>query len=196
MSAAGSTELSPLVRAAARGELPAWARAGEKRRAHIGRVAALMREWARALGLDAEETARWQAAAWLHDALREAPPEELRPLVPPELRDLPGKVLHGPAMAERLEGEADEELREAVRWHTLGSPRLGRLGRALYLADFLEPGRTLAPEWTASLRARMPRELDAVLAEVLRSRIDHVSRGGGTVHPETLAFHAEVARQA
>ena len=166
MSAAAltsDTTLRPVVCAAARGELPEWARASEKRRAHIGRVAALMGEWAAALGLPEEERTRWLAAGWLHDALREAPPEELRPLVPEEFRGLPGKLLHGPAAAERLAGEADPELLDAIRYHTLGSARFGRLGRALYLADFLEPGRRFEPEWTASMRARMPAENEWLL---------------------------------
>ncbi len=196
MTAAGSTDAapSPLVRAAARGELPEWARATPKRREHIARVAALMREWAEALGLPADDADRWAAAGTLHDALRDADPDELRPLVPEEFRHLPGKLLHGPAAAARLEGQADEELAQAVRCHTLGSPSFGRLGRALYLADFLEPGRTFEREWTASLRARMPGELDAVLREVVARRVEHVEGGSGTVHPETRAFLEQVAR--
>ena len=194
MSAAASTDtLGPTVRAAARGRMPAWAQASPKRRAHVARVAALMGEWADALGLPGEEKDRWLAAAWLHDALRGAPGDELRPQVPPAFRHLPDKLLHGPAAAERLAGEADPELLDAVRYHTLGSPRFGRLGCALYLADFLEPGRTFDPAWTASLRARMPGEMDDVLREVVRARIDHLREGGGTPHPETEAFRARVA---
>jgi HD superfamily phosphohydrolase YqeK len=195
MSAAALTSepaLSPLVRAAARGELPGWARASEKRRAHIGRVAALLGEWAAALGLPGEERTRWLAAGWLHDVLRDADPDALRPLVPEEFRHLPGKLLHGPAAAERLAGEADPELLDAIRYHTLGSARFGRLGRALYLADFLEPGRRYEPEWTASLRARMPHEMDAVMREVVRARVRHVTESGSVLHPETRALHEQV----
>lgn len=191
-SNAAPAALSPLVRAAARGELPEWAVASEKRRAHISRVADLMGEWAGALGLPADERERWRAAGWLHDALRDETPEALRAQVGPELRELHGKLLHGPAAAARLDGHADEELRDAVRYHTLGSARFGRLGRALYLADFLEPGRTFAPEWTASLRARMPAAMDDVLREVVRSRVQHVSESGSTLHPETRAFVRQV----
>lgn len=197
MSAAGSTDaspLSPLVRAAARGELPAWAEAGEKRRAHMGRVAALMAEWAEKLELSADDVARWTAAGWLHDALRDADPETLRPQVPEAFRDLHGKVLHGPAAAERLKDDLDAELLEAVRCHTIGSPRFAALGRALYLADFLEPGRTFEREWTEALRRRMPHEMDAVLREVVEARVGHVTRQGVSVHPETRAFYESVAR--
>ncbi|HEU4885963.1 MAG TPA: HD domain-containing protein [Longimicrobium sp.] len=181
-----------MVRAAARGELPEWAAASEKRRAHIGRVAALLGEWAQALGLSEHERERWVAAGWLHDVLREAHPDELRPLVPEAFRELPGKLLHGPAAAERLAGQADPELLEAIRYHTLGSARFGRLGRALYLADFLEPGRRYEPEWTAALRARMPHEFDDVLREVVEARVRHVSESGSTLHPETRALYEQV----
>lgn len=195
MSAAASTSETapgPVVRAAARGELPEWARASEKRRAHMGRVAALMGEWAEALGLPADERARWLAAGWLHDVLREADPDELRPLVPEAFRALPGKLLHGPAAAERLADEGDAELLDAIRYHTLGSARFGRLGRALYLADFLEPERRFEPEWTASLRDRMPAEMDAVMRKVVRARVRHVTESGSTLHPETRALHDQV----
>ncbi len=187
-----STDLSPLVRDAAEGRLPDWTRAKPTRREHMARVAALMREWATELGLGDDEVARWAAAGYLHDALRDADPDELRPVVPAKFRELPGKLLHGPAAAERLDGDADDELLDAVRCHTLGCPRFRTLGRALYLADFLEPGRTFAPEWTEQLRRRMPRDIDAVLREVVEARIGHVMRSGGTVHPETKAFHAQV----
>lgn len=188
--------LTPLVRDAARGQLPEWTQAKPTRREHMGRVAALMRAWAQSLALSADEVARWTAAGWLHDVLRDADPDELRPQVAPEYRELPGKLLHGPAAAERLRGQADDELLGAVRCHTVGSPKFGTLGRALYLADFLEPGRTFNPKWTESLRRRMPGEMDAVLREVVEARIGHVMRNGGTVHPETRAFHAQVQAEA
>jgi HD superfamily phosphohydrolase YqeK len=183
------------VRAAASGRLPPWAEVSERRRAHIARVAALMEAWADGYALPPWERARWTAAAWLHDALRDADAGALRAEVPEELRDLPAKLLHGPAVAERLKGVADPELLDAVRFHTLGSPRFGRLGRALYLADFLEPGRDFAPAWTASLRARMPHQEGAVLREVVDARVGHLRAGGHRPHPETTAFHAAVGER-
>ncbi|HLL84730.1 MAG TPA: HD domain-containing protein [Longimicrobium sp.] len=199
MSAAGSTDaapLSPLVEAAARGELPEWTRAGPKRRAHMGRVAALMRQWAEALPLPQRDVVRWTATGWLHDVLREADPEELRPHMPLLFRPLPGKLLHGPAAAERLRDDLDPEMCEAIRFHTLGSPRFGRLGRALYLADFLEPGRTFDPAYTESLRARMPGDMDAIFREVVRLRWTHITGKGGTAHPETQALYEQVESEA
>ncbi len=186
---------SPARDAAADGRLPEWAQVSEARLAHIGRVAALMDGWARSLGLDEAERRRWRAAAWLHDALRDAPPAELRPGVPEALRSLPGKVLHGPAVAARLraEGVADEELLSAVAWHTLGHPALGPLGRALYLADFLEPGRGFQPLRLATLRARMPAATDEVLRIVLAARLRHLLDTGHPLRRESVDFWNVIA---
>lgn len=193
MSAAASTEEGPpppslLLRAAARGELPEWSRMGPPRREHVARVVALMDEWAGALGLPEDERIRWRAAGWLHDALREAGPDELRPGLPGALCDLPPLLLHGPAAAERIAGEGDREVADAVRYHTIGHPGLGRIGKALYLADFLEPGRDFSREWRTELRARMPHEMDAVLREVLGARIRHLIDERNPIRPETAAF--------
>jgi HD superfamily phosphohydrolase YqeK len=156
------------------------------------RVAALMSEWAASLGFTEQDRIRWTAAGWLHDALKEADPEVLRASVPEDLRDLAPALLHGPAAAERLANDADPALLDAIRYHTIGHPRLDVLGRALYLADFLEPGRESGAEWRAELRADMPHGLARVLPKVVAARVDHVRDRGQPIRPETKAFHASL----
>lgn len=184
---------SALVRAAARGELPDWAAAGEERRAHMARVASLLAEWAAGLRLPAEDRIRWAAAGWLHDVLREADPEALRDEVPPHMRDLPPGLLHGPAAAERLGDDADPALLDAVRYHTIGHPALDRLGRAVYLADFLEPAREFEREWRAEMRDRMPEEMDEVLRQVVSRRLEYLVGSGRGIRPETAEFWSSLA---
>lgn len=192
MSAAATIE-----RASA-GELPDWARVGERRRAHVARVAALLDRWAAGSGLEKGDRIRWRAAGWLHDALRDADPEGLRAGLGPEFDDLSAKLLHGPAVALRLqrEGIEDQELLDAIAYHTIGSPSLRDMGRALYAADFLEPGRSHSPDVLAALRARMPAELDAVTREVAAARIRHVIGSGSALHPRTLAFWNTLVTEA
>lgn len=182
--------LHPLVRAAAGGALPEWARASPGRRRHMERVADLLERWARAFGLEDLETTRWRAAGMLHDVLRDADPQALRPLVAPELRDRPGGMLHGPAAAARLReaGVADDALLLAVAWHTMGHPGLDRLGRALYLADYLEPGRDFDSERLAMLRDRVPDDLGAVLREVAARRIHRSLEKGRPLLEPTISF--------
>ncbi len=182
--------MHPVVVDAARGTLPAWAVAGEERRAHMARVAALLGAWAEALDLDRDDAQRWRAAAYLHDALRDEEPRLLRPLVAGEDRELPGPLLHGPAAAARLrtEGVRDEPLLRAVAYHTVGDAGFDRLGRALYAADFLEPGRSFLVERRAALRRRMPEGLDEVVFLIAQARIASLVERGDRICPRTLGF--------
>jgi 2-amino-4-hydroxy-6-hydroxymethyldihydropteridine diphosphokinase len=152
------------------------------------RVAALMGEWAAGLGLGPEPGARWRAAGWLHDSLRDADPEKLRAGLVPPFRDLPAPFLHGPAAASRLEAEGvdDDELLDAIRYHTLGHVALQRLGRALIVADFIEPGRPELPEWRAALRARMPESLEEVFTTVVGARLRLGIERGKPIRPEFM----------
>lgn len=193
--------LHPLVRAAAEGTLPPWTRAGDRRRAHMARVAGLMDEWARAASLPDEIRTRWRAAGFLHDALRDADAEELRQLVEPRDRGLPDKILHGPAVARRLrdEGVDDPPLLLAVSFHTLGHPELDVLGRSLYSADFLEPGRGYADQ-VADLRRRMPGAPVGVVVEVAGRKVSGLLESGSPLREETVAFWnglvSELGREA
>ena len=185
MSAGGS-----LIEAAADGVLPAWAQMSERRYGHVSRVAQLLGQWAHELGLPAAEVRRWRAAGFLHDALREVAPDDLRELAPDHMRDAPGKLLHGPAAATRLrqEGVTDEPLLCAITYHTIGSPELDDLGRALFIADYVEPGRRDEEEKLAALRQRMPHKRHAVLRDVVRARIARLINDDRPIRPDTAAL--------
>ena len=166
--------------------LPKWAQVSEKRRAHIGRVTTLLLEWARALDLSDAETSLWRDAGVYHDALRDA--EE------PLLRSLSGKatalaeMLHGPAAAEMMkrEGERRDELLQAVAYHTVGHANFQRAGRALYMADFLEPGRNFAAADRDYLRRHVEHDFDSTFRQVVRMRIEWTVREGKALFPETV----------
>jgi HD superfamily phosphohydrolase YqeK len=169
-------------------QLPSWARVSPRRLAHIERVTALLDEWARELALPDEEARAWHDAGAWHDALRDADPDELRRWAGRDERPFP--MLHGPAAAARLarEGETRQSVLEAIRWHTSGSADWDRTGRALYVADFLEPGRPFLREERAALAARAPVEFDAVLRAVVRLRLEWTLREGKPIFPETVAL--------
>ncbi|HEX9484450.1 MAG TPA: hypothetical protein VF929_07705 [Gemmatimonadaceae bacterium] len=167
-------------------ELPVWALVSEKRLAHITRVTTLLDEWAVRMALDHDESREWHDAGRLHDALRDAPESMLRELA----GNIPGftlEMLHGPAAAVRLErdGESRRDLLEAVRYHTVGSPEWGRVGRALYMADYLDPGRKFSRADRAYLAARVPDDFDAAFRQVVRARLEWSLREGMQLYPET-----------
>ena len=154
--------------------LPAWAVVTPARRAHIERVVALLSSWADMMEVAPRERDRWLRAGWLHDALRDAPLGDAR--------------AHGPAAADRAaaDGENDRGVLDAVRFHTIGSPAWDDVGRMLYLADFLEPGRSI-PDG-AELTRRVPNERDGVLTEVARRRLAWILRSGWPLPDATVAF--------
>jgi HD superfamily phosphohydrolase YqeK len=158
--------------------LPPWAQVSAERRAHIERVAGLVGGWADAMRVSGTERSRWMKAAYLHDALRDAP------------LSLANQLTHGPAAADRAarEGETDQGVLDAVRYHTVGYAGWDDVGRMLYLADFLEPGRRFAADERKMLAQRVPQERDAVLKEVVRWRIEWVVRSGWPLAPETVGL--------
>ncbi len=169
-------------------ELPAWAIVGEKRRAHIERVVVLLEQWGAAMALDARERKAWADAGRWHDALRDADEPTLRALTGDA--DRPFGMLHGPAAASRLEaaGEQRADVVEAIRWHTVGSSSWSRTGRALYMADFLEPGRPFMQADRAFLSDQVPDAFDAVFRQVVRLRLEWTLREGKSLAPETVAL--------
>jgi 2-amino-4-hydroxy-6-hydroxymethyldihydropteridine diphosphokinase len=168
--------------------LPDWAHVNEKRRRHIARVVALLMRWADELEVDDAERRVWLDAGVLHDALRDAPEPELRRLSGDQARE--EELLHGPAVANLLasQGVTDAALLDAIRFHTVGSPRWERAGRALYMADFLEPGRGFAKRDRAFLAEQVPHDFDGVFRQVLRARLEHALREGFTLFPETVGL--------
>jgi 2-amino-4-hydroxy-6-hydroxymethyldihydropteridine diphosphokinase len=166
--------------------LPAWAQVTEKRRAHIGRVTALLEAWAPSVARDADEAAAMRDAGLWHDGLRDAPEPLLRELAGDAVA--PVDVLHGPAAATLLTrtGESRLDLLDAIRWHTLGSPHWGTVGRSLYMADFLEPGRKFSTVDRAFLAAQVPHDFSGVFRQVVRMRLEWSLREGKELFPETV----------
>ena len=169
-------------------ELPEWAKASDRRRQHIARVVRLLDHWARDMAIPPAERDVWIAAGVVHDALRDAPESELRELAGDEVRE--AELLHGPAVATLLasRGETSQSLLDAIRYHTVGSAEWDRAGRALYMADFLEPGRGFAKRDRAFLATQVPHDFEGVFRQVLRARLEYALREGYTLFPETVAL--------
>jgi HD superfamily phosphohydrolase YqeK len=168
--------------------LPQWAVVTPERLDHIQRVAEMAADWAERMGVPDSERNRWLRAVWLHDALRDAPAAELEKWAagtpgPPELR-------HGPASAAhaKAEGETDRGVLDAVRYHSLGLAEWDMVGRILYCADYLEPGREFQQAERVLLAERLPEDLGGVLREVARSRLTHLIHSGWPVLEPTVRF--------
>jgi HD superfamily phosphohydrolase YqeK len=167
---------------------PSWATASPERVAHIERVARLVLDWAEEMGVPDSERNRWLRAVWLHDALRDAPPEELEKWAPTSPG--PPAIRHGPASAARAkaDGETDRGVLDAVRYHSMGLAEWDMVGRVLYCADFLEPGRNFDKSGRAELAVRFPRDPTGVLREVARARVSRLVQSGWPLPDPTVRF--------
>jgi HD superfamily phosphohydrolase YqeK len=173
-------------------ELPTWAGASPRRRAHIARVTALAASWADAMRVDAEERDAWHDAAQWHDALRDAGEAQLRAIVP--RLDWPANLLHGPAAASRLadHGEQRATVLNAIFWHTVGNSQWDRTGRVLYMADYLEPGRPFEREKRGVLAASVPDDFEGTFRNVVLMRLGKKIAAGGALRPESRALWESV----
>lgn len=168
--------------------LPLWARATDARRAHIARVTRLLERWAESMRLPPAEAEAWRDAGMWHDALRDAPDDALRALLPDA--DYPLSMLHGPAAAVRLarDGERRTAVLEAIKWHTVGHRHWDRTGKALFMADFLEPGRPFSRPERAFLASQVPHDFEGVFRQVVRLRLEWALAEGKPFYPETVAL--------
>jgi HD superfamily phosphohydrolase YqeK len=157
-------------------DVPVWAQVTKKRLTHIRGVAALLDEWATEMGVSQRERTRWLKAAWLHDALRDA--------------SLPRGLMHGDAAADRAarDGESDQSVLDAVRYHSTGYAGWDSTGKMLFLADYLEPGRGHGSKQRAKLAKRVPRDRDDVLREVVSLQMRARLRTDRRIPPMMLEF--------
>lgn len=163
----------------------------EARVSHSIFTAEYLSSFSSALGLDHDESV---AAGLLHDYCRdlskEAFLEEARKRRMPLSESHLAKpvLLHGPLAAElcREKFDISDAVYEAIYWHTTGRPGLGRLGQALYVADFAEPSRNF--EEAAEARRRLRKQgFDAALAYVAATKVQF-SRAKPVVDPNTEVF--------
>lgn len=121
-------------------------------------------------------------AALAHDMAREMPAEQVKliagedsfPLLDEE-RARP-VLLHGRAAAVLLWtiwGEQRQSVLDAVRWHTQGHPHMGDLAKVIYIADYIEPGRShISDDFRQTLLEF--ESLNAMVLEILKTHFAHL----------------------
>lgn len=162
---------------------PALALEKEERRAHSLRVAKMACARARGLGIPEEKAL---LASALHDCGKYVPLSSplLAGFTPPE--EVTPPVLHqytGAYLAEHVFGVKDEEILDAIRYHTSGREDMTPLGKLVYLADLLEEDRSF--DGVDRLRALFAQDLDLCLAESMKNQLTYLKKSGKPVFPLT-----------
>ena len=112
-------------------------------------------------------------------------------------RDFP-LLLHGPVGAELLRREedlTDHGLYEAVRWHSTAHASLDPLGKLIFLADKLDPQKSVVYSYQARLHDMALESLDLALLEFLSREMAARIERGETVHPASVdARNSQILR--
>lgn len=134
-----------------------------------------------------------ELAAIFHDYAKFRPKEEMKEIIhtcgmPKELLLYNSELWHAPVGAFLVEEEAgitDQEILDAIRYHTSGRPGMTKLEKIIYLADYIEPGRHFPG--VEEVRELANTNLESALIKAIQNTIMFLMNKGQPVYPDT--FH-------
>ncbi len=173
---------------------------GDARYEHSLCVAEAAAALARKYGADPQKA---ELAGTLHDIMKDTPgPEQLQLLerfgiILSNLEKSAPKLWHamaGAAYLEKALGIEDEEVLNAVRYHTTGREKMSLLEKVLFIADFISADRTY--DGVEEMREAASRSLEEAMLEGVRFTICELAEKGNPIHPDTLDLYNQLAIQA
>lgn len=96
------------------------------------------------------------------------------------------ELIHGKLGAKIISVELginDEDILNAIRWHTTGRENMSLLEKIVYIADITEPSRDFKD--IDKLRELSKKDIDAAMIKSLSGVIDFVECRGLTLHPNS-----------
>ncbi|MCM1089195.1 MAG: bis(5'-nucleosyl)-tetraphosphatase (symmetrical) YqeK [Muribaculaceae bacterium] len=102
-------------------------------------------------------------------------------------RQNPSALLHakvGSFLACEKYGIEEEDVLNAIRYHTTGRPDMSLLEKILYIADYIEPGRTHAAN-LGQIRRIAYQDLDRALLTILEDTLSYLRSTDGQVDSMT-----------
>ncbi|MBE5744765.1 MAG: nicotinate (nicotinamide) nucleotide adenylyltransferase [Clostridiales bacterium] len=183
-----------------RGASEALALQKPTRAAHSVRVAITAAKRAVSLGIDEEKVL---TAALFHDCAKNLATDSplLRGFALQEdWGEVPLPVLHqftGAYVGETAFGITDEDVLNAIRYHTSGKEEMTPLGALIFLADMVEEERIYDGVdvlrrlyWKETTKGESQKNLFACLLEALRRTIEYLEEKGEIVYPLTKRAYA------
>ena len=106
-------------------------------------------------------------------------------------------VLHakyGAWLAEHKYNITDQEVINAIRWHTTGRPDMSLLEKIVFTADFIEPRRERAPD-LLHIRSLAFTDLDECVYQILKNTLEYLESKGkfvDSVSNQAYAYYKQV----
>lgn len=162
-----------------------------KRMLHTAGVEFTAAALAMTYGADVEKA---QIAGLLHDCAKSMAEDKLLascekyniPVTDVERRN--PKLLHakvGSCLAEKKYKITDPEILSAIKYHTTGKPDMTLMEKIIFTSDYIEPGRTEAPNLDEIRKMAFQNHLDEAVEKILADTLEYLRSGDGEMDPMT-----------
>ena len=155
----------------------------QKRIIHTANVVVCALKKAHELKLDYNKV---RISALLHDCAKYINYKSVKGFNPPS--DIVEPVIHaflGAYIAEKVLKIQDEEVLNAIKYHTSGRKNMSTLEKLIFVADMVEKGRTY--EGVEALRKSfVEKDIDTAFNECLSEEFIHLINRGDKIYIETI----------
>ncbi len=103
----------------------------------------------------------------------------------------------GAYLAEKKYGVRDQNIFNAIKFHTTGREAMSTLEKIIFVADYIEPGRRRVPG-LPEIRKLAFKDLDAAVLQILENTLNYLRDSGGEIDPMTEVtcnYYREKARR-
>lgn len=140
-----------------------------------------------------EDTEKARFAALIHDCAKNMSDDQIISIVKKhkieidDISKISPQLLHGTVaaiMAKEDMGIKDEDVLNAVTYHTTGRKNMSLLEKIIYIADYIEPSRNF--QGVEDLRKAAFEDLDKALLKAFDNTIKFVVERGQLLHINTI----------
>jgi predicted HD superfamily hydrolase involved in NAD metabolism len=78
----------------------------------------------------------------------------------------------------------DQEILDAIEWHTTGRPEMSLLEKIIFIADYIEPGRKPVPHLD-EIRQLAFIDIDKTMVKILENTLIHLNETGASIDKMT-----------
>lgn len=142
-----------------------------------------------------------ELSAIFHDYAKFRPKEEMERIIieqnmPRQLLQYHHELWHAPVGAYLVKTEAgitDEDVLQAIRFHTTGNKNMTKLDKIIFLADYIEPGRRFPG--VDEVREVAAKNLNEAVIMALKNTIKFLLDKNQMIYPDTLETYNSLIKQ-
>ncbi|SET62003.1 putative HD superfamily hydrolase of NAD metabolism [Oceanobacillus limi] len=148
-----------------------------------------------------ESKEKAELASLFHDYAKYRPLDEMERIIktnylPKDLLQYHHELWHGPVgsiLIEQEYGIVDEEVKSAIYYHTTGRSNMTKLDMIVFVADYIEPGRSFPG--LEEVREKAQEDLVQTAWMVSRNTISFLMSKHSRIYPDTFHAYNDLTKQ-